>query len=373
MSVVTQAAVKARREARPLPAAIEDIDAEWLSAALAAYAPGAKVERFRVVDVIHGFTTLLRLEVELNAAGRAAGVGSTLMLKAGFEPHSDTFAGSYAMEVAGARDVWPGLGLRTPVYYFADADAERGRTMILMEDLKARGVAFCDPFQSQTYDQAAQRMVALAQAHARTWDSPEIKPGGRYHDVVLANGAALLRAKHMGYGSFTPQGWKAWTDLPRGAASSAAFKTLDWVLRATAYIARLSDEIPNAVIHGDCHQGNLYLDVDGEPGFFDSMPRREPPYFEAGYAITCALDVADRKAFDHALLRVYASEAQRCGVKTSYEEVLHYYKIFLFQGWMYFMVNSTAFQTEGFNTLHAARFNAAMLDHGTYDLISALA
>lgn len=364
--------LKAYRGGGPLPTTIAEVDSAWLSAALSTYAPGVEVESFRVVDTIHGFTTLLRLQVQLNAAGRAAGIPATIMLKAGFEEHSGVFAPSYAMEVVGARDVWPQLGLRTPVYYFADADMELGRTMILMEDLKARGVAFCDVFRPQTYDEVARRLVALAQVHARTWDSPEIKPGGRFHDVVLGNGAGLLRTKHMGYGSFTPEGWRAWTDLPRGAVSAAKFKDLDWVKEATAYVARLSDEIPNAIIHGDCHQGNLYVDVDGEPGFFDSMPRREPPFFEAAYAITCALDVLDRKHLDHALLRVYADEVRRCDVQVSYEEILHYYKIFLFQGWMYFIVNSSAFQTEWFNTLHAARFNAAMMDHGSYDLISAL-
>jgi hypothetical protein len=361
------------REVGLFPTRISEITPELLSRALSVYAPGTKIERFEVVDTFHGFTTLLRLRIEINDTGRKAGIGPTIMLKAGFEPHSsqEVFRPSYAMEVVGARDVWPHLGLRTPVYYFADLD-ERGHSLILMEDLKARGAAFCDVFKPQGYNEVARRMEALARVHAETWDSPSIKPGGRFHDKVIGNGSALMVRKHTRLGSFTPEGWRAWTDLPRGAASSAKFKDLDWMLAAFNFLGRIADEIPNAIVHGDCHQGNLYTDKDGEPGFFDSLPRREPPFFELGYMMTCAMDAMDRKQFDYALLKVYADEARRCGVNTSYDEILHYYRIFLFNGWMFFIVNANEFQTEWFNTLHASRFNQAMFDHGTYELISSL-
>jgi hypothetical protein len=35
------------------------------------------------------------------------------------------------------------------------------------------------------------------------------------------------------------------------------------------------------------------------------------------------------------------------------------------------MVNSDTYQTESFNTAHAARYNAALLDHGTFEIINA--
>jgi hypothetical protein len=355
---------------RVLPGSIEEVDAEFLSAALSTYAPGTEVRAFEIVDVIHGLTTILRLKLDLNEAGRKAGLGPTIMLKAGFEPHSQQFASSYAMEITAHRDVWPGLGLRTPIYYFADADLERKRTVILMEDLKARGVTFCSNKQPQKYHQVARRLTALAEAHAKTWNSADIRPGGKYDGIVLQNGAAILLKKHTNFGSFTPDGWRAWIEQPRGATSSARFLDLDWARDATAYMARISPEISNAIIHGDCHLGNLYIDVDGEPGFYDSLPRREPPFFEVAYVINCSMDVLDRREADHMLVRHYAEEARRLGVDTSYEECLYYYKIFLMMGWMYFIVNSTDFQTEWFNTIHTARFHAAMLDHGTYELIS---
>ena len=355
---------------RVLPGSVEEVDAEFLSAALSTYAPGTEVRSFEIVDVIHGLTTLLRLRLDLNETGRKAGIGPTVMLKAGFEPHSPQFISTYAMEVTAHRDVWPPLGLRTPIYYFADADLQRKRSVLIMEDLKARGVTFCTNKQTQKYEQVAKRLSALAEVHAKTWDSPDIKPGGKYDGAVLQNGAAILLKKHTDFGSYTPEGWRAWIDKPRGATSSTRFTNLDWARDATAYLAKISPQVPNAIIHGDCHLGNVYVDVDGEPGFYDSLPRREPPYFELCYWITCAMDVLDRREADHMLVRHYAQEAQRHGVNTSYEECLYYYKIFLMMGWMYFIVNSTDFQTEWFNTFHAARFHAAMLDHGTYELIT---
>ena len=51
------------------------------------------------------------------------------------------------------------------------------------------------------------------------------------------------------------------------------------------------------------------------------------------------------------------------------DELMRQFAAFLPFGYATFMVNSSTYQTEAFNTAHAARYSLAMLDHGTRDLI----
>ena len=373
MALITLRGVEGEgKTARPLPLELEEITPEWLSSALSVKTPGAEVKSFEMVDIRRGFTTLIRLRLELNDAAKKAGIPELMMLKGGFEPHSRTRARTYIMEAIGYRDIWPNLGLRTPVCYYADAEPDRQQAIMLLEDLKARGVSFCNVWEPQTYEQTAKRLTALADAHARVWDSPDIKPGGKYHDITLANGVHLLREYMLAFDMLTPEGWATWIERPRGAGVSKKITDREWTDRAAQYLIKLANELPNTIVHGDVHQGNCYIDVDGEPGFYDSVPRREPAYFDLAYTIGCSLDVADRRSYDHALVRHYWQEIHKRGVDVSLDEVMHYYKIFLTQGYLYFIINDNYFQTESFNTVHTTRFATAMMDNGTKDILDAI-
>ena len=53
----------------------------------------------------------------------------------------------------------------------------------------------------------------------------------------------------------------------------------------------------------------------------------------------------------------------------SYDSAWLSYRRSLAYGYFIFLINETRFQTEAVNTAYAARFGAAMLDHGTIDLL----
>ena len=103
---------------RPLPITIEEITREWLTAALRTRAPDVTVRDFRIVDTIHATTTKLRLKVELDDAGKRAGIPELLILKGGFEPHSRLLCQMHEREVRGYRDVLPVLKLPSPALLF---------------------------------------------------------------------------------------------------------------------------------------------------------------------------------------------------------------------------------------------------------------
>jgi hypothetical protein len=243
------------------------------------------------------------------------------------------------------------------------------------------------------YDLMAKRITALAAFHAKTWNSPELKPGGKFAGVV-PNGVRMNRI-HMdehGYITLgddkisrqgseykqmpafnTPAGWATmWEErMSQNAAASHHFRDLDWNLKATKHLEMLSDTLPNCIVHGDTHLGNHFEEADGTPGFFDPMPRREPAYFELCYCITTGTDPYDRRNWERGLVGVYIAEMARHGIKLDLDETMYYYALFLHQGYTWFIINDPVWQTPAFNTVHVWRFCSAMMDNGTKEKFDA--
>lgn len=360
-------------DAMQLPLEVEDITSEWLTAALAKSAPGIEVRKLEVVDVRNGFTTVVRVKLDINDAGKAAGIPDQLMVKGGFERFTRDFTGDYAiypmaMEV-GSYHALPELGLNMPKCWFAEFSQEQKQMIILMEDLTLRNVSFCHGLRPVSAAQVRDRLTSLAAFHARTWDSPDIKPGGRYENFP-PNGIAMFH-DYMGHANFYETGeWEWYCNEPRGAACSNSFHDLDWIIRALELGAKMSEELPSVLIHGDTHLGNLYFEEDGTPGFFDSLPRREPAMVEVAYHITNALDPAVRRACDRDLVAHYREELLKNGVKApGLDDLMYQFAEFLHYGFITFLINRSEWQTESFNTAHTGRYNVAMLDHGTRDLV----
>lgn len=358
-----------------LPREIGQISAEFLTAALQARFPGIAVKGFRIPHVHHGFTTIVRLELELDEAGEASGLPATIILKGGFEPQTRGIAGEFAigpfmMEVGAYRNL-PDLGLNMPDCYFAEFDLDRSegpQIILLMEDLALRDVRFGHGLVPHSVEQVRRRLSAVAAFHAKTWDSPELRDGGRF--AIFPRNACVLFKAYLSHVA-PPETWRQFCESPRGAACAVAFHDLDWLHRAMDFMIRLGDEVPNCVIHGDLHAGNLFEEPDGRPGFYDSLPLRTAPMIEVTYHITNVLDHVDRAAHDRELVDHYRQELIRNGVNApSLDELMYQFAAFLPYGYATFMVNSATYQTEAFNTAHAARYNVAMLQHGTRDIIA---
>lgn len=359
----------------PLPREIADITAEFLTAALSKRFPGAVVRGFRIPFVHHGFTTIVRLDLDLDEAGKATGLPSRIIMKGGFEPQTRGIAGEFAigpflMEVGAYRTV-PGLGLNMPDCYFAEIDmspTEGPQIILLLEDLQLRGARFGHGLVPHSVDQVRRRLGAVAAFHARTWGSPELAQGGKY-DIFPHDANALFKSylAHVG----TPDKWKAFCELPRGASCAVAFHDLDWVYRTMDFLIDLGAKTPNCLIHGDLHAGNLFEEPDGTPGFYDSLPMRAAPMIEVCYHIVNVLDHRNRKLHTRSLVDHYRDELIRNGVDApSLDELMYQFAAFLPYGFATFMVNSSTYQTESFNTAHVARYNSAMLDHDILGIIA---
>jgi Phosphotransferase enzyme family len=241
-----------------------------------------------------------------------------------------------------------------------------------MEDLAARGVTFCHALKPHTHEQVARRLEALARFHAKTWDSPDsarFAPEGEWGRLV-----DFFDVMQPFFDDKSkPENWSRFISLPRGAAMSCLFHDRQWVLQGWDQLKRFSKQQPQCVLHGDVHLGNLYVDLDGTPGFFDTLASRGPGMLEVSYHVSAALDIADRPHSEGALVQHYLDELRRNGVAPpSFEEAMRQYGIFLLYGHFIWMTTEPGYQTESVNTANAARMSAAMIDHDVIGLFRAL-
>ena len=353
----------------PLPITVEEITPEWLTRALRGFALEAFVHDVAIVGEIRGTCTKLRLRLDLNDAARAAGIPEIVILKGGFEGHSRANAQMHEREVRGFKDVLPALGLPAPASYFAEYDADRAQGIIIMEDLLVRGVTICHASRPHSFEQVARRLTALARFHAQTWSSAELEPGGRWGDLV-----DFFETMQYFFDLKTiPETWNRFVVSPRGAACSVRFHDRDWMIGSWEALKRFCATLPHCVLHGDIHLGNLYIEPDGSPGFFDTLASRGPGMLEVSYHISASIDSADRPRWEGPLVQHYLNELRTNGVAApDFDEAMRQYAITLIYGHFIWMTTESQYQTEAVNTANMARVNNAMLEHRTKEIVATL-
>jgi len=350
----------------PLPVRPEGVTRAWLESALGTRRPGLRLASAAIVDVIPGTSTKIRVKVQSDRNGDD--LPSTLIVKGGFEDHSAAMAAMYLNEMRFYRDVQPAVPIRSPACFYAGSDPGSHQSIVIMEDLVPRGVRFGDALRAQTPAQVARRLSAMAQYHAATWDSPEFRPGGRFDWVGGRHeGWSVTYQEHY----LEPDRWAHYMTQPRGAAVAPELRDRDWMRHALARLGAYHRDASCCLCHGDTHLGNLYEDADGSPGFFDAQVARAPWQLDVTYHITCALDVADRRACERELLRHYLAELAQAGVAApAFDDAWQAHRREVAYGLFIFLINETRFQSEVINTAYASRFGAAAIDHDTHGLLS---
>jgi hypothetical protein len=353
-----------------LPVKLDGITSEWLETALSGYAPGVRVRDFEMVDFIRTTCTKIRLRLDLENNSPDAPIPETVILKGGFEPHSRKMWPMHQNEALSYATLMPQLGLRVPTPYFAGWDEQALQGIVIMEDLVARGVHFCSPLEPHSFEHTEKRIKALARFHAQTWDSPEIRPGGRWGWL-----SDMPANWNHYFGEYLEADvWDHYVKSARGAAASTEFHDRHWMQGALDRMAALAKTLPYCANHGDTHIGNQYVDVDGDPGFFDCIACAAPGMIEIAYHLGCALDLATRRKYEGALIQTYLQELRANGADApGFDEAMHQYAVFLAFGYAIFIINEAVFQTEANNTAYTARFSQAMLDHDTKGKLAAIA
>jgi hypothetical protein len=350
-----------------LPLTVHEVTREWLTEALSTNFPGIEVTRAACVDVLNGTATKVRIRAEYNAAGARAGLPSSFIVKGGFSAHREMMAYIYLLETRFYSELAPRVNVRLPNCLYAGSTIDRSQAIVILDDLDARGAAFCRVVKPLSFEQAARQLETQAQLHARWWDSSELFPGGELQWVEALDPLPEGEAGAYQRGQLRPEVYAAYMALPRGVAVAKLFHDRDRMESALERLRSIDREGPRCVLHGDFHLGNLYFDVDGAAGVLDWQSMRQGPWaHDFTYFLVSALDMAERREWEKPLLKHYLEQLDRLGVKVPpFGVAWDAYVMQVIYGLYYWLVNPVEFQAEINNCAVAPRFALAALDHGT--------
>jgi hypothetical protein len=284
--------------ALPFPRSLEDISAPWLTSALLPDYPGTQVESLTFGTIIRGMATKVQVHLTYNAAGLAHGLPPSAWIKTGFDATNANLMSHSVAEVQFFRDLAPGLSINLPrsTLQLIDPDAPNG--LLMLEDLTLRHARFGRQTIPLEPDEMRRVLALQAGYHGAYWKSPKLESLG-----WLKRGGMIVESDVCGiFLDFWPTASVAqrWDHVPQA-------------LRDPALIRRAIDQLhandardANCIVHGDAHQGNLFFDPDGTPGYLDWATIMHGHWaFDVAYLIVGSQNVDNRRALEREQIAFY--------------------------------------------------------------------
>lgn len=280
-----------------VPRAWAEVTPEWMTSALSSSFPGVVVSRVELSDEDVGTTSR-------SVASLAYGAGSgpsTVFLKAQGSWHHRLVLAA----IGGVRpEAWllgsgEDLLVERPVCYAAVVDDRRLDTILVLEDVVARGAVPGIVTSPLSVAEVGDGLDGLARLHARYWDRPLPAALRFLRPWRLKSGWAPIALVGSRLGVRRLRGQGAFDLLPRSLTPRR-------LVRAFAASSAASMTGPQTVLHGDAHVGNTYSLSGERVGFYDwQLVRTGSWAHDVGYFIGSALTVEDRRSSERDLLARY--------------------------------------------------------------------
>jgi hypothetical protein len=300
------------------PLEVDELTAEWFSAAL-----GADVQRVDVLDRHSGTTGRARI-----ALSGAPSLPATVFVKLPpFDAAQRVFVNEVGMGVTEARffcDLADEVGVRVPKTLFATYSGD-DRYIMVFEDLEAVGCRFPSQHDADIEFRARDIVEQLAVLHARFWESPRFEEGGD-----LAWIAPKGTGRGDGGAQFVRMAIDAYTDrLPAGFLPLAEF-----YVERSRDVMGLYAEGPRTLVHGDPHLGNLFVDGD-RTGFLDwAVITRAPGLRDVAYVLCNSIPTDVRRANERDLVAHYCELLGADGIELDFDTAWEQYRRFAVYSWV---------------------------------------
>lgn len=326
------AAYEAERASHPgkvtradqLPLAYEDITPEWLTAVLAAKAPGAQATALSLGPEDNGSASRRKIAVTWNQAGMDAGLPDRLFCKSTFElPNRIVLgvSGGAFGETVFLRDIRPHYDIEAPVCHFAGYNPATINSIIIMKDISNDVLSFCDHNTPMPRARAESQVRLLARLHGQGYGNSKIREAMQ----PLPTWPQFFKNTE-GFGSETiaKNGFLAAEEVIPARLFARFEEYWPLALKSVA----LHDDLPQTVAHGDVHLKNWYIAGNGEMGLSDwQCVSRGHWSRDVCYAIGSALSTEDRRAWEKDLLALYLEEMARAGGPlVSFDEAWTHYR-----------------------------------------------
>lgn len=262
------------------------LDPNWLSDVLAHLSDGRKVASVELADVVKAMAAKVRVAIAFE--GKEDEV-YRLCIKGFFDFDLGADAGGITTlrEADFYTKVAPHLTMRTPPCVAAVTDRSAVRCVLIMGDMIAAKVHFYNALEPFTVDQIAETLDQLARLHAR----PDLLRGNDWIPCRIEE--LVSRKPHISWEKIQSlMHDERRADLPE--------RTLDATLlkRGMEVLAEESARLPQTILHGDCHPGNVYRTAEGRQGFTDwQLVQRGHWALDVAYHIASVLpvDVAEKE------------------------------------------------------------------------------
>jgi hypothetical protein len=352
-----------------LPWSLEALDAGWLTRLIQNKYPQAVAETLEQVQLFNSHSTKLRIAVGWNEAGKAAGLPRDLCIKT-------NWSGAFndvdicALEARFYHFLAEKMTCPTARCYYADWDSDgKGQGLVLLEDLTARGGKF-----GHTSDRAGitglqTAFEGLAKLHGGLWDSPLItKQAAPWLQTSMETAVDHDQVRIM---------WE-WIEKNLTDPEFCAIAPKHYV-NEPRRVERAYDKLvefergfkaPYCVLLGDCHQGNTYLQPDGQRLWLDwQLARRGRPWRDVTYFMIGALSVDERRHHQRDILAFYRDRLIATGAQNviGLDEIWEQYRRWVMYGIQAWVANSSKWGQESLPMNE--RFFTAAEDLGTWKLL----
>ncbi len=298
-----------------VPSPAEILSPKWLTAVLCGEHPGARVVEVKLERATSGTSQRRALRVTYNDVGHALGLPTALFTKS-----SEAFASRMLLGLTGIvdgesifyRKIRPRLNLRSPHAYYARSDPGSYRSVVILNDLEAEGYSFPDPEGHRVNRTDAECMIEqMAIYHSAFWDSPELEEG-EISGLRTSHRFQVDLNEKVGFEKRCRVGM----ERARAVVPAAIYSRRREIWPAYMRSLECNVQGPMTLLHQDPHVGNWMRDREGKMGLYDWQCVAKGGWaLDVAYALVCALETGDRRAWERGLIERYLAHLRAQGAR----------------------------------------------------------
>lgn len=302
-----------------LPTSPQFISPEFLTQIAQKLHPGTQVEDCEIIDVkdsdtIEASSSALVTMSVTYANGNPSGLPENLLIKTSLNNSSLWYSNAHAFfrnEIAFYERLRPELAMEAPACLGA-AIHDDGRYLLALEDVRKRGASFHTVLTDDvTVEHARSVLDTLARLHARYWESPRFEKDLSWLETHVSGQLETMMRELVVQGVSQEVRANKYKREVLGMIGQT-----EESLRNHSYaVKRHQSRLPQTIVHGDSHLGNMYFLPDRTAGLIDwQFMVKGSVFHDLGYFLTVALPVEVRRQEERGLLDFYREKLVEYGV-----------------------------------------------------------
>lgn len=310
--------------ANELPQSYESINDVWLTDVLCRNVPGASVIGHALGPVDNGSSNRRKVSVQYNSAGTAAGLPQKLFCKA-----SHSLEHRFVLGMSGAAEfeanfynlIRDQVTMEATSAVYARVDPVSFNSMAILYDISDEVSEFCDHDTPMSRERAVSQVRTLAALHGAGYAKENIRA---QFGQFMKWPDFFRRCAAFGLEDGCEQGFLDAKEV----IPARLFARAGEIWGATLRSADVQSSLPLTFCHGDVHLKNWYIAGDGTMGISDWQNCHVGHWSrDIAYALSTALTVENRRAWERELLAIYLDElAANGGPRVAFDDAFFQYR-----------------------------------------------